>query len=206
MYLMRPAVPGDRSAISRLVDARREWLVNRGHYRLPADPAAIVDTVGLHSDDGRPLTWVALDGDVLCGVTRLQPDMPNDTWTGTELHEPALLLTDTWTHPNTRSDRLGALIAWWSLGYAAHQHMVCVRRIATVLLVDRCQQQGWTTQRTEGPGGSMKYLLTRPAEPMRGLGGLIAGGEPTPVPEFGPGEAQWTSPPSAPPGPAAMPA
>lgn len=206
MYLMRPAVPDDRPAIRTLVAARRQWLHNRNQHRLPADPAATVDSAGLHSDDDRPLTWVALDGDVLCGVTRLQSDMPHGTWTDTELHEPALLLTDTWTHPDTRSDRFGALIAWWSLGHAAKEGMACVRRIAPVLLVDRFLRQGWSTQREDRLGGSTKYLLTRPAEPIHGLASLIAGGEPTPAREFAPSDVRWTGHPSPPPGPAALPA
>ena len=207
MYLMRPAVPEGRPAIRVLVGARREWMRSRDLHRLPADPAATVDTAGLHSDDGRPLTWVCHDGDVLCGVTRLQSEMPHGTWTDAELHEPALLLTDTWTHPDTRSDRVGALIAWWSLGHAAQQHMACVRRIAPVALVDRCQRQGWTTQRTTSVSGTTTYLLTRPALPApNGLANLIAGRGPTAAQEFTPSDVPWTGYSSPPPGPAAMPA
>jgi hypothetical protein len=150
---------------------------------------------------------LADDGDILCGVIRLQAKVPHSTWSDAELHEPALLLTDTWTHPDTRPDRLGALIAWWSLGHAAQQHMACVRRIASVPLVDRCWRQGWTTQRTTSTGGTTKYPLTRPAQPApNGLANLIADGEPPTAQEFTPSDVRWTGYPCPPPGPAAMPA
>jgi hypothetical protein len=109
---MRPALSEDRSGIRALVHTREQWLLNRG-AKLPAGPAAVVDFAGLDAEDG-PLVWVCHDDSgVLRGVTMLRSEMPDGTWSGAELDEPALLLTDTWTHPApvTRSDRLGALIA-----------------------------------------------------------------------------------------------
>jgi hypothetical protein len=84
---------------------------------------ASATAIGPFSDSGgRPLTWVCHSEDgILCRATSLLSDMPVGTWSGEELAQPALLLSGAWTHPSTRSDKLGALIAFWALDYASQQ-------------------------------------------------------------------------------------
>ena len=182
MYTMRPAQSADRPQIRELVTARSQWLFNRGVIALP-NPAVSRSLAGERDTDGRPLVWVCHDeDDVLRGVASLLSVMPDGTWRGDEMKEHALLLTGTWTDPLARSDRLGALMAWWALDYAAKQGVTWLRRLtSSSRLLEYHQQQGWTFQRTAHSGRAPQHLLTRRALPVPGLRALITESADAPV-------------------------
>lgn len=184
MYRMRPAQCADRPQIRELVTVRSRWLVSCGVIKQLPDLSASRELAGTRDDDGRPLVWVCHDEDgVLRGVTSLLSEMPDGTWRGDELTDRALLLTGTWTDPQARSDRLGALMAWWALDYAAEQGATWLRRItSSSRLMEYHQQQGWTLQRTAHKGRTPQHLLTRRALPVPGLRALITASADTPVP------------------------
>lgn len=185
MYTMRPSQGEDHSGIKSAVRERQHWLFNRSPFDRPPDPAALVDLVGLQDDDGRPVVWVCLDETgVLCGATALLSTMPYGTWTGDELLEPALLLTNTWTHPSTRSDRLGMLIAHWAVGYAADHGKTALRCLLPFPLMIRYREHGWAWQGSIPDGHPVLHMLTRRVEQaLPGLDKLISrpGSPPAPA-------------------------
>jgi hypothetical protein len=175
VYMMRPAQAADRPQINALVTARMQWLGRHGVRGAMPDPALTLDAAGTRDAGGRPVAWVCHDEDgVLAGATCLLAEMPQGTWEGAELLEPALLLAGTWTNPQTRSDRVGALMAYWALGRAFEHGARWLRRITTsARLAEYAQGQQWVLQRSAYNGRTMQYLLARRALPLSGLDVLI---------------------------------
>lgn len=176
MYTMTPAQPQHRPAIDDMIGRRRAWLHDRDLVgSLPA-PSDTTDFVGRLDITGRPLAWVGHDEDgILRGATTLLTGMPDDTWTEEERAEPTLLISGTWTDPDTRSDRLAHLITLWALDHTARLGKTSLRATTTCTrLAHHFCAQGWLLQRTVRAGRHERHLLSRRAQfAPPGLGHVI---------------------------------
>lgn len=176
MYEMRPAAADDRPAISALVKARDAWMREYGLDATFTDGSAVRDLAG-ESEDGRPLAWVFCEDGTVLGCTALLRMTPGWGWTKQQREEPALLLTGTYTHPAHRGDKLGRLMAWWALDYAAR--LVDVQWIRRIAFADRLMRyyrddQGWDLVDTVVRNEKHAHLMQRRPEEIRGLHALIA--------------------------------
>lgn len=175
MYTIRPAVPEDREAIQSVAEARRKWLHDRRVKASHLAPVVMTDTAGVLGHGGEPLVWVCADEDGrLLGATRLVA-ASHRTQNGAARDEPSLQMSDLWTHPDTRSDRLSELMTLWTLSYAAELGLPLLTTRCPPPLVHHYGTRGWTL-RTEVPLDTHgRHLLCRPARPApAGLGLLIA--------------------------------
>jgi hypothetical protein len=84
-------------------------------------------------------------------------------------------LATTVTHPDCAGQRLGCLIAWWTLDHAARAGYQHVRRGCGYPELVRSYRdiQGWRLAHTVDRRGVTAYLLTRPAELQPGIAGRI---------------------------------
>lgn len=176
MYTTTPSRTEDKDQIRDLVIRPTIWLRNVG-FRGPLPDISLAGPLAGTQDDEGSFAWVCRDEHgVLRGVTALMSTMPDGSWHAAELTQRALLMTGTWTDPECCSERLGALMAWWALGYAADQGATWLRRTTTSgRLAENFQRQGWTLQRTLYTGRIQQHLLTRHAKPVDGLQVLITG-------------------------------
>jgi GNAT superfamily N-acetyltransferase len=82
----------------------------------------------------------------MLGCTALLRTTPEWGWTNQQRDEATLLITGTYTHPAYRGGKLGRLMAWWTLDYAArHADVLWVRRVTFASRLMRYYRdgQGW---------------------------------------------------------------
>ena len=177
MYTMRPASAADEDPIAALVRSRARWLHDRGdtdwrgfhdHADIYASQTADPDVPvwALTGDDGRVL-----------GVTSLYAECPAFLFTEAERAEPSIFLATTVTDPAYAGQRLGCLIAWWTLDHAHQAGRTWVRRGTGPypgLVRYYTDVQGWSLLRTVERKGTTVHGFQRRAEPQPTLAGLIA--------------------------------
>ncbi|MBH1936590.1 GNAT family N-acetyltransferase [Streptomyces sp. AV19] len=171
MYVMRRADEADAPTLARLVRVRAQWMSWRGlpdGYDL--EKPARAEAIARQATDGRTPVWLLADennGRVL-GFTSLYPETPLWGWTEAEQDEPALFMATTFTDPDRSSERPGALMAWWALGYAARTGRVWVRRGCTHETLMRYYRdvQGFDVIHSVYLRGALTYLMARKAEEL----------------------------------------
>lgn len=159
---MRLARPADKTAVSRLIGARCDWLEER---RLASWRDAKDDLVA-QCDNPEQDVWV-LDHEAagVIGQTVVQEQGPPFGWNDAEQTEPALYLSGSVTDPAAKALRPGSLMAWWAVDLAARRSVPWVRRHAQVAEVAAYDQaQGFTLVREEQRSHARLYMLARKAE------------------------------------------
>lgn len=174
---MRPAHTDDQPGIAAMVRARAAWMRNRGLDGADGWSERADDLAAQAADPDFPV-WACLQPDHdnrIVGITSLYTETPPWGWTEAERAQPALFLATTVTHPDLAGQRLGCLIAWWSLDYAAHAGLQAVRRGCGYqgLLRYYRDVQGWRHVHTVDRHGVPAYLLSRRAEHRPDLTGQI---------------------------------
>ncbi|MET8676124.1 GNAT family N-acetyltransferase [Streptomyces sp. NPDC004647] len=111
---MRPTTVDDRPAITELIQSRVAWMREYGIDPTGTDDGAVRDLAG-ESEDGRPFSWVFCEDGAVLGCTAFLRTTPEWGWTNQQRDESTLLITGTYTHPAYRGDKLGRLMAWWTL-------------------------------------------------------------------------------------------
>lgn len=171
MYHMRPATEADVPAYAALVRERAAWMVRRGLEGGDELPGR-ADTIAAQAADHQTPVWAMTTPDGrLVGCTSLYDETPHWGWTDNERAESAFFLATTFTHPAWRTERPGALIAWWTLGQAARTGKEWVRRGCGYLPLVRYYRdiQGFKLLHTTERHGHPAYLLARRAEHIPGL-------------------------------------
>jgi hypothetical protein len=160
---MRSALPSDKTAVARVVDARCDWMEAKG---LPSWRRAEDDLVAsCDNPDGDVWVLDDLDGAGIIGQTTVQEVGPPFGWTDAERAEPALYLSGSVTDPAAKALRPGSLMAWWAVDLAARQGVSWVRRHAQVPQVAAYDQtQGFDLVREEQRTHARLYMLARKAE------------------------------------------
>jgi hypothetical protein len=166
MFTMRPAIGTDQAEIATMIKARAGWMRERG-----LDGADGWDekagSLAAQADDPDMPVWVCVGTDNrIAGITSLYDETPQWGWTEEERAQPAIFLATTVTHPDYAGQRLGCLIAWWTLDHAArtgHEH---VRRGCGYPELMRYYRdvQGWKLTHEVERHGVTAYLLSRRAE------------------------------------------
>ncbi|MEU5426873.1 GNAT family N-acetyltransferase [Streptomyces olivoreticuli] len=171
---MRRATTADVPVMTALVRSRAAWMIRRGleggdDLEQPERAQAIAEQAA----DGRTPVWVLIDEEDLhlTGFTTLYPETPLWGWTDTERAERAYFLATTFTDPDRRGERPGALMAWWALGHAARTGRTWVRRGCTSEVLMRYYRdvQQFDVIHSVHRRGVLHYLLAREAEVCAGL-------------------------------------
>ncbi|WP_342791169.1 GNAT family N-acetyltransferase [Streptomyces montanus] len=114
---MRPAAEDDRTAVTDLLQARDDWIRQRGLP--PSDAVAVRALIG---DSGDDMTLMVLaEDDEIVGSVVLYATTPSWGWTASERAEPSLGLATMYTHPAHHGGGLGRLMTLWALDYAARR-------------------------------------------------------------------------------------
>ncbi|MEU1674820.1 GNAT family N-acetyltransferase [Streptomyces roseifaciens] len=171
---MRRATKADVLPMADLIRSRATWMIRHGldggdDWEQPERARSIAERAA----DGHTPVWAMIDEDdrSLAGFTTLRPETPPWGWTDAERAAPALVLMNTFTDPDQRSERTGALMAWWALGHAARTDKEWVRRACTSETLVRYYRdvQGFEVVRSVRREGVLTYLLAREAEVIPGL-------------------------------------
>jgi GNAT superfamily N-acetyltransferase len=164
---MRPAVPGDRDLIERLVADRFKWMAERGALPWPQSPADIADKT---LSPRAPMWVLADDGGLPIGVTMLLERTGTAIFTEEERAESCFVLTNSVTDPRHAGRGLGTQIALWAVDRAAREGKQWVRRVTTEdRLVRYYESQGFTAIRRREYRGNLITALQRPAERLNVL-------------------------------------
>jgi len=179
MYAMRPATAADTDSIAALIRARAQWLRDRGDagWQNFHDHAAVYAAQA--ADPDVPVWALTGADDRVLGITSLYTECPPFLFTEDELAEPSIFLATTVTDPAYAGQRLGCLIAWWTLDHAHHTGRTWVRRGTGPypgLVRYYTDVQGWNLLRTVERKGTTVYGFQRRAEPQPGIAGQIVTG------------------------------
>jgi hypothetical protein len=167
MFVMRPGADGDQAEIAEMIRLRAGWM--REHGLDGADGwGGKAESLAAQVTDPDIPVWVCTQTDAddrVVGITSLYTETPTWGWTEAEREQPAVFLATTVTHPALAGRRLGCLIAWWTLDYAARTGCEHVRRGCGYHELMRYYRdaQGWQLAHTVERRGVTAYLLTRPA-------------------------------------------
>lgn len=147
MYVMKPLIAPDMTAVDRLIAARMEFQLAKGHLPRGEGPAlrdaitradARGDTPGAH--DGR--TAIGMwDCEQLVAAFLIQHAAPRNGWTVEEREQPTLPASHALSLPGQTI--LGRLATLWLSDYAARQH-----HQPLVRCVVRDQALAWRLVRT----------------------------------------------------------
>lgn len=162
VFRMRLATSADRSQVARLVEARCDWMEQRG---LPSWRGAL-DELAAQCGNPDGDVWV-LDSDEhgVVGQMVVQDQGPPWGWTAEERAEPALYLSGSVTDPAVRARRPGTVMALWAVDRAARLGVTWVRRHCHSPEVARYNQtQGFTLVRTEQRTHARLFIMARRAE------------------------------------------
>ncbi|NUS72127.1 MAG: GNAT family N-acetyltransferase [Corynebacteriales bacterium] len=169
MYYMRPSVLADREDLTNILRARSAWMRDKGLSGWEGWGERAESIAGQAGDPISP-TWTMLNQDrKIVGSTSLFEESPAWCWSEEERAEPAFFLATTYTDPAYAGQKIGSLIAWWALDYAARNGKIWVRRGTGPYpkLVRYYEDvQGWAVVRTVERQGVTAYALARRAEPQ----------------------------------------
>jgi hypothetical protein len=177
MLVMRPAAAGDQPEIADMIRARAGWMREHGLDGAGGWGGKAESLAAQATDPDVPV-WACTrpgDGGRIVGITTLYEETPSWGWTDEERAQPAVFLATTVTHPDYAGQRLGCLMAWWTLEHAARAGYQHVRRGCGYPELMRYYRdiQGWQLAHTVDRHGVTAYLLTRPAERQPGIAGRI---------------------------------
>lgn len=114
-YLMRRAGADDLGQVMRLLDARIDWLRERGSDQWSTRPFEPIMADAIRAG----LTWLLFDHDTAVATLTVTTVGDPDFWTRDELRQPALYLSKLATDPREHGHGLGALLLDWANSYAA---------------------------------------------------------------------------------------
>lgn len=171
MLEMRPATVADRASIAGMIRKRDAWMLDRG---LPGFGDSAETMAAQAGDPVFPVWVLTRDGSVM-GCTTVLDESPAWCFTEEEREEPALFLASTITAP-TGGQRLGCLIASWSLFHASATGRQWVRRgtFEPALMRYYRDVQDWRLLREVERRGRTSFVMARRAEPQPGLANLFA--------------------------------
>ncbi|WP_245642601.1 GNAT family N-acetyltransferase [Nonomuraea candida] len=176
-FVMRPATPADRPAVTRMIQARCQWMEERG---LPSWRAGVDELAGqCENPDGD--VWI-LEGTEhgVAGQMVVQDQGPPWGWTDEERAEPALYLSGSITDPVLRSRKPGTLMAWWAVDRAARLGVPWVRRHCHCAQVASYNlTQGFELVREEQRTHARLFMMARRAERLD-MSGLVRTATPYP--------------------------
>ncbi|MBH5335073.1 GNAT family N-acetyltransferase [Streptomyces pactum] len=172
MPVIRPATAADAPAIENLILSRSAWLEERG---LPSWRQSAAD-LAAQAENSDGSMYVLEDGrGRIAGCTTVQEHTPPWGWSDAERREPAYYLYSTVTDPAFREHRPGTLIALWATDKAAGDGKAWTRRGCMFPgLVAYYETQGFVLRHTVQRTRNRVYLMERRAEPVPGLGGMLA--------------------------------
>jgi hypothetical protein len=159
---MRPATAADRPAVLRMIQARCQWMEERG---LPSWRASADDLADqCENPDGDVWILAGVEHGVV-GQMVVQDQGPPWGWTEEERAEPALYLSGSITDPALREQRPGTLMAWWAVDRAAQLGVQWVRRHCHFPQVARYNlSQGFELVREEQRTHARLFMMARRAE------------------------------------------
>jgi hypothetical protein len=162
MFVMRVATSADRPQVARVVEARCDWMEQRG---LPSWRGALDDLVA-QCDNPDGDVWVLEDDERgVVGQVVVQEQGPPWGWTDEERRELALYLSGSITDPGFRARKPGTVMAWWAVDRAARLGVRWVRRHCHFEEVARYnQRQGFTLVREEQRTNARLFMMARLAE------------------------------------------
>lgn len=185
LYEMRPAATADLKPIAAMIEAREQWLRERGMRSygqgsavlgLIGQPTATATVIGLFNEDGQVL-----------GCSVLFPAAPaSPGWTAAELRQRTWIMSMSHTHPDFRSDRIGWLMTMSVGDWAARQpdppEWVRCRVPDPALVAHYRDQLGWQLVRTRPDQelGQVALMQRRPAS-SPGLSAVITSRMPVEV-------------------------
>lgn len=177
MFVMRPATGADQAAIAEMISLRADWMRERGLDGADSWGERAESLAAQAADPDFPV-WACTQPDAddrIVGITSLYTETPAWGWTDEERAQPAVFLATTVTHPGLAGQRLGCLIAWWSLDHATRTGYEHVRRGCGYPDLMRYYRdiQGWQLAHTVDRHGITAYLLTRRAQRRPDLTGRI---------------------------------
>lgn len=174
MYEMRPAAAEDQEAIAAMVRARMAWMRERDVPDWPRTDDDVNIIASQAADPNFPV-WALVDGGQVVGCTTVFTTTPEWGWMAEELAQSAYFLATSFTHPASRRDQPGRLMAWWALNRAAHEGVEWVRRGTFVerLMTYYRDAQGWELVHTPRRKNRTAYLMARRAEALPELTAVI---------------------------------
>jgi hypothetical protein len=177
MFMMRPATGSDQDQIATMIRLRAAWMKSRGIYGADGWGSKAQSLAAQAADTEFPV-WVCAGSDgAVAGCTSLYTELPEWGWTPQEQGQPSVFLATTVTHPGYAGQRLGALIAWWTLDYGSRNGYQYVRRGcgAKELMEYYRDIQGWELTRETSRHGITAWLLSRATAPQPAISGQITG-------------------------------
>lgn len=186
MYEMRPAAAADLKPIAAMIEAREQWLRERG-MRSYGQGSAVLGLIGQPTATATVIgLFNAEDGQVL-GCSVLFPAAPaSPGWTAAELRQRTWIMSMSHTHPDFRSDRIGWLMTMSVGDWAARQpdppEWVRCRVPDPALVAHYRDQLGWQLVRTRPDQklGQVALMQRRPAS-SPGLSAVITSRMPVEV-------------------------
>lgn len=171
MFTMRPAAAADQAEIAGMIGRRAAWMRARGLEGADGWGSKAEMLASGAADPDVPVWACAGPDGRIAGVTTLGEEMPSWGWTEAEQAQPSIFLSTTVTDPAWAGQRVGCLMAWWTLDHAARHGFAYVRRGCGFEGLVRYYRdvQGWELVRTVDRKGWPAYLLSRRAKPQPGL-------------------------------------